>query len=50
MNEKLCTPIPCPSFEEVELEVLAVCTCLGNLEPGDLFALGCPVHDPQETE
>jgi hypothetical protein len=50
MSEKTCTPIPCPPFGEVELEVLAVCDCFGRLLPGDPYAPGCPVHDPTETD
>ena len=50
MSEKACAPIPCPSFEEVELIVTAVCDCLGRLPPGELYAPGCRVHDPAEVE
>ena len=52
MSEELrgCAPIPCPSFEDVELDVLAVCDCSGRLTPGDLYAPGCPVHDPAEVD
>lgn len=46
---KGCAPVPCPSFEDVTLEVTARCSCLGNLRPGDLFAPGCPIHDPEKV-
>jgi len=49
VNEKSCTPIPCPSFGNVELDVLGVCNCFG-LVAGELYAPGCPVHDPTQVD
>lgn len=47
MNEKPCFSVPCPQWEDVELTVTAVCDCLGRLLPGQEYAPGCPVHDPE---
>lgn len=49
MNEKPCFSVPCPSFEELELTVTAVCSCR-DLLPGQLYVPGCRVHDPAEVD
>jgi len=41
---KACAPVPCPSFEDVTLEVTGVCVC-HDLAPGQLYVSGCVVHD-----
>ena len=47
-----CTPIPCPSWETVKLEVLAICTCQATWGFwGNGFGdLNCPVHGDQVRE
>lgn len=42
MSEQMpCTPVPCPAFEEVELQVSEVCDCHDYAPPGHSE---CPIH------
>lgn len=43
-----CASIPCPDFAEATLAVDAVCTCR-DLQPGQMFTPGCPIHDPSAS-
>lgn len=45
-DRKSCSPVPCPPFEGVSVEVTAVCSCWGRILPGRQYASGCRVHDP----
>lgn len=36
-----CTPVPCPSFQDVELTVTAICDCQEFYAPGNP---DCPIH------
>jgi hypothetical protein len=46
---KPCGSVPCPSFEDVALEVTGTCICR-DLALGQLYVEGCVVHDPVEIE
>lgn len=35
-----CAPIPCPEFQEVELEITGVCDCADYI----VGSKGCPIH------
>lgn len=39
--EPCCTPVPCPSFETVNLQVTDVCNCDGTEWMGNP---DCPIH------